>query len=208
MSKIEPKKTFLSRIRAYFLTGVLVLIPIGITIYLTVLIVEISPNIIPAKINPNKYLPFNIPGLEFIIAFLIITLIGMISLTFIGRTLLSFWERILNKIPILRSIYNGVGQFTKSFASGDNKSKKIVLIEYPRIGVWSIGFSTGENKGEIATKIGKGKNLINVFIPTTPNPTSGFLLMVPADDIIYLDMSFEDASKFIMSAGSINPGFK
>lgn len=208
MSKIEPKKTFLSRIRAYFLTGVLVLIPIGITIYLTILIVEISPNIIPAKINPNKYLPFNIPGLEFVIAFLIITLIGMISLTFIGRTLLSFWQRILNKIPILRSIYNGVGELTKSFASGDNKSKKIVLIEYPRKGVWSIGFSTGKNKGEIATKIGKGKNLINVFIPTTPNPTSGFLLMVPAKDIVYLNMNFEEASKFIMSAGSINPASK
>ena len=208
MSTKKTKRTILAKIRTYFLTGVIVIIPIGITAYLTVTIISISPAIIPASINPNKYLPFNIPGLEFIIAFIIITVIGMISLTFIGRTLLSFWERILNKIPILRSIYNGVGQFTKSFASGDNKSKKIVLIEYPRIGVWSIGFSTGENKGEIATKIGKAKNLINVFIPTTPNPTSGFLLMVPAEDIIYLDMSFEDASKFIMSAGSINPGFK
>ena len=169
---------------------------------------SISPSLIPSSINPNKYLPFNIPGLEFLIAFIIITLIGMISLTFIGRTLLAFGQRILNKIPILRTIYNGVGQLTKNFTSGNNKSKKIVLVEYPRKGLWSIGFATGANKGEIASKKGKGKKLINVFIPTTPNPTSGFLLIVPNKDLIYLDMNFEEASKFIMSAGSINPGSK
>jgi uncharacterized membrane protein len=209
MSKlIKPKTTFLSKIRTYFLTGVVVLIPIGITVYLTILIMSISPLLIPSSINPNKYLPFNIPGLEFLIAFIIITIIGMISLTFIGRTLLAFGQRILNKIPILRTIYNGVGQLTKNFTTGSNKSKKIVLVEYPRKGLWSIGFATGENKGEIASKNGKNKKLINVFIPTTPNPTSGFLLMVPDKDLIYLDMNFEEASKFIMSAGSINPGSK
>jgi uncharacterized membrane protein len=209
MSKlIKPKPTFLSKIRTYFLTGVVVLIPIGITVYLTILIMSISPLLIPSSINPNKYLPFNIPGLEFLIAFIIITIIGMISLTFIGRTLLAFGQRILNKIPILRTIYNGVGQLTKNFTTGSNKSKKIVLVEYPRKGLWSIGFATGENKGEIASKNGKNKKLINVFIPTTPNPTSGFLLMVPDKDLIYLDMNFEEASKFIMSAGSINPGSK
>ena len=209
MSKLNKQKpTLLSKIRTYFLTGVVVLIPIGITVYLTILIMSISPSLIPSSINPNKYLPFNIPGLEFLIAFIIITLIGMISLTFIGRTLLAFGQRILNKIPILRTIYNGVGQLTKNFTSGNNKSKKIVLVEYPRKGIWSIGFATGANKGEIASKKGKGKKLINVFIPTTPNPTSGFLLMVPNKDLIYLDMNFEEASKFIMSAGSINPGSK
>ncbi len=209
MSKlIKPKPTFLSKIRTYFLTGVVVLIPIGITVYLTILIMSISPLLIPSSINPNKYLPFNIPGLEFLIAFVIITVIGMISLTFIGRTLLAFGQRILNKIPILRTIYNGVGQLTKNFTTGSNKSKKIVLVEYPRKGLWSIGFATGENKGEIASKKGKNKKLINVFVPTTPNPTSGFLLMVPDKDLIYLDMNFEEASKFIMSAGSINPGSK
>ena len=127
-----PKRTFISRIRTYFLTGVVVLIPIGITIYLTVLIMSISPSLIPASINPNKYLPFNIPGLEFLIAFIIITFVGMVSLTFIGKTLLNFGQRILNKIPILRTIYNGLGQLTKNFTSSNNKSKKIVLLEYPR----------------------------------------------------------------------------
>ena len=201
----KSKASFLSKIRSYFFTGVVVLIPIGITVYLTVLIMSVSPFIIPAKINPNKYLPFNIPGLEFLIAFLIITLIGMVSLTFIGKTLLKFWDNILDKIPILRSIYNGLGQLTKNFTSGSGKSKKIVLVEYPRKGLWSIGFATGENTGEINSKKGRGKKLINVFIPTTPNPTSGFLLIVPDKDLVYLDMDFEEASKFIMSAGSINP---
>ena len=201
----KSKASFLSKIRSYFFTGVVVLIPIGITVYLTVLIMSVSPFIIPAKINPNKYLPFNIPGLEFLIAFLIITLIGMVSLTFIGKTLLKFWDNILDKIPILRSIYNGLGQLTKNFTSGSSKSKKIVLVEYPRKGLWSIGFATGENTGEINSKKGRGKKLINVFIPTTPNPTSGFLLIVPDKDLVYLDMDFEEASKFIMSAGSINP---
>ena len=200
-----PKRTVLSRLRTYFLTGVVVLIPIGITVYLTVLIMSISPSLIPASINPNKYLPFNIPGLEFLIAFLIITFVGMVSLTFIGKTLLNFGQRILNKIPILRTIYNGLGQLTKNFTSSNNKSKKIVLLEYPRKGIWSVGFATGDNKGEISKKAGRGKQLINVFVPTTPNPTSGFLLMVPKKDLIFLDMNFEEASKFIMSAGSINP---
>ena len=115
---------------------------------------------------------------------------------------------ILNKIPILRTIYNGLGQLTKNFTSSNNKSKKIVLLEYPRKGLWSVGFATGDNKGEISNKVGRGKRLINVFVPTTPNPTSGFLLMVPKKDLIFLDMNFEDASKFIMSAGSINPRSK
>ena len=169
---------------------------------------SVSPSLIPASINPNKYLPFNIPGLEFLIAFLIITFVGMVSLTFIGKTLLNFGQRLLNKIPILRTIYNGLGQLTKNFTSSNNKSKKIVLLEYPRKGLWSVGFATGDNKGEISNKVGRGKRLINVFVPTTPNPTSGFLLMVPKKDLIFLDMNFEDASKFIMSAGSINPKSK
>ena len=120
-----PKRTLISRIRTYFLTGVVVLIPIGITIYLTILIMSVSPSLIPASINPNKYLPFNIPGLEFLVAFIIITFVGMVSLTFIGKTLLNFGQRILNKIPILRTIYNGLGQLTKNFTSSNNKSKKL-----------------------------------------------------------------------------------
>tara|TARA_B100001248_G_C27326492_1_gene429288 strand:+ start:409 stop:1038 length:630 start_codon:yes stop_codon:yes gene_type:complete len=201
--KSTKKKSLITKIRNYFLAGVVVMIPIAATAYLTIFIINVSEKIIPKSINPNQYLPFDIPGLEILIAFIILTVIGLLSLTFLGKRLLSFNEKILNKIPILRTIYNGLGQLTKSFANKDNSNKKIVLLEYPRKGIWSIGFATNENEGEISNKI--NRKLINVFVPTTPNPTSGFLLMVPKEDIIYLDMNFEDASKFIMSAGSINP---
>ncbi len=201
--KSTKKKSLITKIRNYFLAGVVVMIPIAATAYLTIFIINVSEKIIPKSINPNQYLPFDIPGLEILIAFIILTLIGLLSLTFLGKRLLSFNEKILNKIPILRTIYNGLGQLTKSFANKDNSNKKIVLLEYPRKGIWSIGFATNENEGEISNKI--NRKLINVFVPTTPNPTSGFLLMVPKEDLVYLDMNFEDASKFIMSAGSINP---
>jgi uncharacterized membrane protein len=202
MKKLE-NKSFIAKIRNYFLTGIVVIIPIGITLYLTIIIIGLSSSLIPASINPNQYLPFNIPGLELLIAFFIITIIGMISLTFLGRTFLNYGQKILDRIPILRSVYNGLGQLTKTFSNSNNKSKKIVLVEYPRKGIWSVGFATNETSGEIALKT-KNK-LVNVFIPTTPNPTSGFLILIPKKDVIYLNMSFEEASKFIMSAGSINP---
>jgi len=202
MKKLE-NKSFIAKIRNYFLTGIVVIIPIGITLYLTIIIIGLSSSLIPASINPNQYLPFNIPGLELLIAFFIITIIGMISLTFLGRTFLNYGQKILDRIPILRSVYNGLGQLTKTFSNSNNKSKKIVLVEYPRQGIWSVGFATNETSGEIALKT-KNK-LVNVFIPTTPNPTSGFLILIPKKDVIYLNMSFEEASKFIMSAGSINP---
>ena len=201
--KKTEKKSLIAKIRNYFLAGVVVMIPIAATAYLTIFIINISEKILPKSINPNQYLPFDIPGLEILITFIILTFIGLLSLTFLGKRLLLINQKILNKIPILRTIYNGLGQLTKSFANKDNSNKKIVLLEYPRKGIWSIGFATNKNEGEISTKL--NRKLVNVFVPTTPNPTSGFLLMVPKEDLIYLDMNFEDASKFIMSAGSINP---
>ncbi len=201
--KKQEKKSLIAKIRNYFLAGVVVMIPIAATVYLTIFIINVSERILPKSINPNQYLPFDIPGLEIFITFLILTFIGLLSLTLLGKRLLLINEKILNKIPILRTIYNGLGQLTKSFTSKDNSNKKIVLLEYPRKGIWSIGFATNENKGEISNKL--NRKLVNVFVPTTPNPTSGFLLMVPKEDLIYLDMNFEDTSKFIMSAGSINP---
>ena len=202
-NKKGQKKSILTRIRNYFLAGVVVMIPIAATAYLTIFIINISEKILPKSINPNQYLPIDIPGLEIFIAFILLTVIGMLSLTFLGKRLLLLNEKVLNKIPILRTIYNGLGQLTRSFTNKESESKKIVLLEYPRQGIWSIGFATGDNQGEISNKL--NKELVNVFVPTTPDPTSGFLLMVPKKDLIYLDMNFEDASKFIMSAGSINP---
>ena len=203
MSKKKGKKSFFTSIRNNFIAGVVVLIPIGITIYLTLFFIKISSKILPKEINPNYYLPYNIPGLEILISVIIITLIGWISLSFLGKKLFDLFENILNRIPILRTIYSAVGQLIETFAKAKTNKKNVVLIEYPRKGVWAVAFATRENTGEINKKT--GQELINVFVPTTPNPTSGFLLMFPKNEVIYLDISFEEASKFIVSAGSTNP---
>ena len=201
---LEPniKKSIFSKIRNNFIAGIVVLIPIGITLYLTLFLIRISGRIIPKEINPNNYLPFNIPGVEILIALIIITFIGWISLSFLGRKFFEIFNNILKKIPILRTIYSAIGQMTETFTKSDNKEKSVVLLEYPRKGIWAVGFATKENEGLIKNKV--GEDVINVFVPTTPNPTSGFLLMVPKKDLIYLDISFEQASKFIVSAGTTN----
>ena len=191
------------KIRNYFIAGVVVLIPIGITVYLTIFIVNISSKLIPAELNPNNYLPFSIPGLEILIALMSITIIGGISLSFIGKRLMKFVNDVFKRIPVLRTIYAAIVQMIESFTKNRNKGKSVVLVEYPRKGSWAVGFVTQENRGEIKSKL--KRDIVNVFVPTTPNPTSGFLLMFPKDEIIYLDMSFEDASKFIVSAGTSNP---
>ena len=198
------KVSITSKLRNFFIAGVLVLIPIGVTVYLTLFFVKIFSKVLPQEINPNNYLPFSIPGLEIIISIVVITVIGWLSLSFLGKKLVNFVNDIFKRIPFLRTVYSAIGQMTQSFAqSRKSKKKSVVLVEYPRKGSWAVGFATQENTGEIASKT--NKNLINVFVPTTPNPTSGFLLMFPKDEIIYLDMTFEDASKFIVSAGTSNP---
>ena len=203
MAEKEKKRSIFAKIRNNFIAGVVVLIPIGITIYLTLFIISISSKILPKEINPNHYLPYDIPGVEIIITLILITLIGWLSLSFIGKRMLSLLNSILKRIPILRTIYSALGQMTETFTKTDNKKKNVVLVEYPRKGSWAVGFATRENSGEISDKL--KKKLINVFVPTTPNPTSGFLLMYPKEDVIYLDLTFEEASKFIVSAGTSNP---
>ena len=203
MAKIEKKRSILARIRNYFIAGVVVLIPIGITVYLTIFMVSISSKILPKEINPNHYLPYDIPGVEILMSIFIITLIGWISLSFLGKKLLNLFDNILKKIPILRTIYPAIGQMIETFTKSEKGKKNVVLVEYPRKGSWAVGFATKKNSGEISEKT--NKKLINVFVPTTPNPTSGFLLMFPEDEVIYLDLTFEEASKFIVSAGTSNP---
>jgi len=201
MTKLK-KKSFFAKLRNNFIAGVVVLIPIGITLYLTIFIIKISGKIIPQKINPNNYLPFDIPGLEIFIALFLITFIGWLSLSFIGKKFFEIFNNFLKKIPILRTIYSAIGQMTETFTKKDNNEKSVVLLEYPRKGIWVVGFATKENKGTIKNKV--NEDLVNIFVPTTPNPTSGFLLMLPKKDLIYLDVSFEQASKFIVSAGTTN----
>ena len=199
----KRKNSFFLKIRNYFLTGVVVLIPIAISVYLVIFIVNLSAKLLPDEVNPNYYLPYNIPGVEILIAFIFITIIGGWSLSFIGKKLLQLINDLFKRIPVLRTIYSAVVQMIETFTKSKDNKKSVVLIEYPKKGTYAIGFATKENTGTIKKKT--GKELINVFVPTTPNPTSGFLLMFPKEDVIYLDISFEEASKFIVSAGTTNP---
>ena len=201
MAKNKKKKSLSLVLRNYFITGVVVLIPIGFTLYLSKILIGVSSRIIPENINPNNYLPFAIPGIEILISLIFITIVGGLSLSFLGKRVLKLIDDLFKRIPVLRTIYSAILQMTETFSNKDDNGKKsVVLIEYPRKGVWAVGFATKENRGEMADKT--NKQLINVFVPTTPNPTSGFLLMFPIDEVIYLNMTFEEASKFIVSAGT------
>ena len=200
---MKKKSSIMSKLRNAFIAGIVVLVPIGFTLYLTLFLIKISSKLIPTEINPNNYLPFSIPGLEILLSVIFITIVGGISLSFFGKKVLNLINDLFKRIPILRTIYSAIGQMTESFTNKSDNKKSVVLIEYPKKGSWAVGFATKENKGEISKKT--NKELINVFVPTTPNPTSGFLLMFPKEEVIFLDMTFEEASKFIVSAGTSDP---
>ena len=202
MEKKSKRKSISLTLRNYFITGVVVLIPIGFTLYLSKILIGISSKLIPKNLNPNHYLPFDIPGIEILISILLITIVGGLSLSFFGRRILKLIDDLFKRIPFLRTVYSAIVQMTETFSKKDDNKKSVVLVEYPRKGVWAVGFATKENTGEMAEKT--NNKLINVFVPTTPNPTSGFLLMFPIEDVIYLNMTFEEASKFIVSAGTSN----
>jgi len=199
----KKKKSIALKLRNYFFTGVIVLVPIGFTLYLSKFLINFSTNLVPSGLNPNTYLPYSIPGIEIILTIFFITIVGGLSLSFLGKKFLQIIDDLFKRIPILRTIYSAIGQMTESFRNQDGNKKSVVLLEYPRKGSWAVGFATKENTGEI--KLKTNLNLVNVFVPTTPNPTSGFLLMIPKEDLIYLDMTFEEASKFIVSAGTSTP---
>ena len=199
----KKRKSITLRLRNYFVTGVIVLIPIGFTLYLSKFLINLSTQLVPSGLNPNTYLPYSILGLEIILTVIFITIVGGLSLSFLGKKFLQLVDDLFKRIPILRTIYSALGQMTESFRNQDGAKKSVVLVQYPRQGTWAVGFATKENKGEIKQKT--NTDLINVFVPTTPNPTSGFLLMFPKEELIYLDMTFEEASKFIVSAGTSNP---
>ncbi len=200
MTKNQKKRSLSLTLRNYFIAGVVVLIPIGFTLYLSKILIGLSSKIIPENINPNNYLPFAIPGIEIIVSIIFITIVGGLSLSFLGKRVLKLIDELFKRIPFLRTVYSAIVQMTETFSSKDDDKKSVVLVEYPRKGSWAVGFATKENTGQMSKKT--NKKLINVFVPTTPNPTSGFLLMFPFDEVIYLDMTFEEASKFIVSAGT------
>ena len=200
---MAKKKSLALKLRNYFITGIVVLIPIGFTLYLSRFLINVSTKLVPSGLNPNNYIPYAIPGIEILLTIIFITIVGGLSLSFLGKKVLQIVDNLFKRIPILRTIYSAIVQMTDSFRNQEGSKKSVVLVEYPRKGCWAVGFGTKENKGELKDKT--NKELINVFVPTTPNPTSGFLLMFPKEDVIYLDMGFEEASKFIVSAGTSNP---
>ena len=168
MTKNKKKKSLTLIVRNYFITGVFVLIPIGFTLYLTKFIIGISSKVIPENLNPNSYLPYAIPGIEILISVFFITIVGGLSLSFLGKKFLKLIDDLFKRIPVLRTIYSAILQMTESFSNKDNNKKSVVLVEYPRKGVWAVGFATKENTGQMAKKT--NQKLINVFVPTTPKP--------------------------------------
>ena len=212
MSELDKKKgnRFVNFIKRYFFTGLLISAPIGATIYITIFIVEFIAGLVPQRFNPNGLLPeiigYEIPGLELIIAFLSFILIGLIFSTLFGKAILGYFDNLITRIPFAGNVYKAIKQITETFSNADAAYQKVVLIEYPRKDIYAIGFMTGETKGEIKDR--KKIDMVNVFVPTTPNPTSGFLLFIPKEDAVELDMSVEDAIKLVVSAGMVVPPTK
>jgi len=201
----------ITRLRNYFLTGVVVVAPLAITVWLIWNFVQwvdswVIPYI-PSRYNPERYLPVDIPGVGLVIAIVIITLIGFLTANIIGRTIVGYGERLLGRMPVVRNLYNGLKQiFETVLSSSNNAFKQVGLIEYPRKGIWAMVFVAADTRGEVNNALMTlGQDTLSVFLATTPNPTSGFLLFVPKKDVIILDMSVEDGAKLIISAGLVTP---
>lgn len=204
----QMQLALMARLRAYFFAGILVTAPIGITIYLSWQLVNFVDTrvtaLLPAQFNPESYLPFAIPGLGVVVVIAALILIGAATAGYFGRLLTGFFDAALARMPVVRSVYGALKQIMETvLAQRSNAFREAVLIEYPRRGVWTIGFLTGVTQGEVQNIT--TDELINVFVPTTPNPTSGYLLFVPRGDIIELGMPVEDALKMIVSGGIVTP---
>ncbi len=201
-----------TRVRNYFLTGLVITGPIGITLWLTWTFIQwvdgwVKP-FLPAYYNPDNYLPFSVPGFGLIVAIFLLTIVGFLTANFAGRSLLAFGESLVGRMPLVRNLYNGLKQIFQTILDQRGKTfNKAALVEYPRRGLWAIVFISTETKGEVARKLADKTETVSVFLPTTPNPTSGFLLFVPKEDVIELDMSVEDAAKLVISAGLVNPDY-
>lgn len=201
-----------TRLRNYFLTGLVITGPIGITLWLTWTFIKwvdgwVKP-FVPRVYNPETYLPFPVPGFGLIVAIMVLTIVGFLAANFLGRSMIGFGENLLGRMPLVRNIYSGLKQiFETVLDERGNSFTKAALIEYPRKGLWAIVFISTETKGEVAGQLKPRAETVSVFLPTTPNPTSGFLLFVPKEDVIELDMGVEDAAKLVISAGLVSPDY-
>ena len=208
---MKDNKSIFTKIRGYFLTGIIVTAPVGLTFYVSFLFIGFIDakvrNIIPVQYHYDNILPFEIPGLGLLFVFIMLTFIGFLTAGLIGRYIIKLGERIIARLPIIRSVYGALKQIFETVLKTSSKSfREVVLIEYPRKGIWAIGFITGDTKGEVQTSL--KEEIVNVFLPTTPNPTSGFLLFVPRKDLKVLNMNVEEGIKMVISGGIVTPKFK
>lgn len=214
MSDSHKHTSGIARLRNYFLTGFIVCAPLAVTAYLTWSFVGWADSwvkpYIPEQYNPDTYLPFPVPGFGLIVALVLITLIGFMTANFIGRTIVSYGEHMLGRMPLVRNVYSGLKQILETVLSErTNSFKKVGLIEYPRKGLWAIVFLATDTEGEVQTELdGQAGQTTSVFLPTTPNPTSGFLLFVPKSEIKVLSMSVEEGAKLVISAGLVTPEYQ
>jgi len=205
----RPHSPLVARLRNYLLAGIIVTAPISITFFIVWQVVdffdETASTLIPSRYNPETYLPFSMPGLGFVLVLALITLVGWFTASLLGRSMMRFGERVLHRMPVVRSIYGTLKQIFETVLANSSRSfREVVLVEYPRRGLWAIAFVTGPTRGEVGEVMG-GEELVNVFLPTTPNPTSGFLLFVPRRDLVHLAMSIEEGMKMVISGGIVTP---
>lgn len=207
----KPKRPgLLAGLRASFLTGIVVIAPVGLTIWLIWSVIGwidgVVLPLVPDKFQPERYIGINLRGLGVIIFLLFTIIMGWIAKGLIGRSLIRYAETMVDRMPVIRSIYSGIKQISETvFAQSERSFEKACMIEYPRRGIWAIGFISTTAKGEVSERAETGGKLLSIFVPTTPNPTSGFLLFFPEEDVIELDMSVEDAAKLVISAGLVYP---
>jgi len=202
-----------ARLRSYFLTGLVIAAPISITVYVTWWFIRFVDTwfkpLLPERYDPDTYLPFTIPGVGLLVALVLLTVLGALAANLFGRTVVRYGERLLDQMPVVRNLYRALKQIFETVLSQSNQSfRQVGLIEYPRKGLYALVFISTQTRGEVAERAGGGDDMLSVFLPTTPNPTSGFLLFVPRADIIMLDMSVEEAAKLVISAGLVVPGAK
>lgn len=216
MSDLEPRTRprYITRLRNYFFTGLVICAPLAITVYLTWTLIEwvdgwVKPYL-PDLYNPDSYLPFTIPGFGVLVAVFVITNVGFLTANLIGRSIVSYGETLLSRMPLVRNIYSALKQiFETVFREDSDSFQSVVLVEYPRKGLWALAFVATDTLGEVQAKLDDPAGpTVSVFLPTTPNPTSGFLLFVPAKDVIKLEMGVEEAAKLVISAGLVAPEFQ
>ncbi len=208
--KIGHRRRLINRLRNYLLTGIIVAAPLTITAYLTASFIEFVDGLvkpwIPRSWNPENYVPFPLPGLGLVVGLVVLTTLGFLTANIVGRTVINIGEAILNRMPLIRTVYSALKQIFETALSERSRTfRQAGLIEWPRQGLWALVFIATDAKGEVGHKLAGSDDVISVFLPSTPNPTTGFLLFVPKRDVLVLDMSVEDAAKLIISGGLISP---